>query len=138
VKKYKLKSFTISEEHLQIQCNDFLKIKYPELDRLYWFNSLQSIKLSIGAIAKVKRSGGLKKNLLDFYLLKNNGKYCGLVIELKKESPYKLNGQLKQDEHLENQRDTIDLLLTEGYYAKFCWDLKDFQNTIRLYLDNKL
>ena len=78
-----------SEESLQIQCNDFLKIKYPELDRLYWFNSLQSVKLSIGTIAKMKRSGGLKKNLLDFYLLKNNGKYCGLVIELKKETPYK-------------------------------------------------
>ena len=128
----------MTEEQLQVKCNQWISATYPELDRLFWFNSLQSVRLSFGTIRKMKASGGLKKNLLDFQLLKNNGKYCGLLLELKKESPYKRDGKLVSNEHYQNQADTMELLRTENYYADFVWTFEQFRDIVTRYMDGNL
>ena len=60
--------------------------------------------------------------------------YCGLIIELKKESPFKKDGSLKSDEHLQEQQKTIDELNRIGYYAGFVWDLSTGIELINTYL----
>lgn len=77
-------------------CNQWIETVYPELTELFYFHSFQGMKLPIWAIVKAKKSGGLKANILDFQFNKNNGKYFGLFIELKKETPYLKNGNLKE------------------------------------------
>ena len=126
-----------SEETLQIQCNDWMNLKYPELEKLFFFNSFQGMKLNFGQIAKAKKTGGLKKGLPDFIFLKNNGKYSGLFIELKKDSPFLKDGKtLKTDDgHLQLQQDVINQLLVEGHYACFVWALSQFKTVVENYME---
>lgn len=142
--KFKQKKFAptigYSEESLQIQCNDWINAKYPELEKLFFFNSFQGMKLNFGQIAKAKKTGGLKKGLPDFIFLKNNGKFSGLFIELKKESPFLKDGKtLRADDgHLQLQQDVISQLLIEGHYACFVWSLDQFKNIVTNYMECKL
>jgi hypothetical protein len=58
-----------------------------------------------------------------------------LFLELKITSPYKKDGSLKKDEHLEAQQKTINDLKLKGYLALFCWDFETAINTITDYLN---
>jgi len=148
--QFKRKSFTSlvnkksvnlgSEEDLQKQCNDWMNARYAELEKLFFFNSFQGMKLNYGQIAKAKKTGGLKKGLPDFIFLKNNGKYSGLFIELKKKTPFLQGGRtLKADDgHLQIQQDVISQLLIEGHYACFCWSLEQFKKTVTDYMECRL
>jgi hypothetical protein len=84
----------------------------------------------------------------DLIILEPNEKYKGLFIELKKETPFKKNGELKSQmvypknrpayNHLERQQESIIKLKGLGYYACFSWG---YENTIKLiekYLNNNL
>jgi hypothetical protein len=132
----------MSEEQIQIMCSDWINIRYPELSKLYFFNSFQGMRLNFGQIKKAKKTGGLKTGLPDFMFLKNNGTYSSLFIELKKESPYlKIgipNNQIRNDEHLQLQNDVIQQLKLEGHYACFAWSFDQFKKIVTDYMENKL
>ncbi len=130
----------MTEEQLQIMCNDWMTVRYPELNKIFFFNSFQGMRLAKWQIGTAKKTGGLKKGLPDFIFLKNNGKYSGLFIELKKESPYlKDNRTLKKDDgHLQLQADVIHLLIVEGHYASFCWSLNMFKEIVTKYMEGEL
>ena len=134
----KTKPFELSEEHLQTMCADWIESQYRELTELFYFHSFLGMKLPIWAIVKAKKTGGLKANILDFQFAKNNGKYSSLYIELKKESPYLKNGNLKKDDHLEKQNNTINLLRLEGHYACFAWSLNQFKQIVTDYMECRL
>lgn len=134
----KTKPFDLSEEQLQIMCADWIESQYKELSELFYFHSFLGMKLPIWAIVKAKKTGGLKANILDFQFAKNNGKYSSLYIELKKESPYLKNGNLKKDDHLEKQNNTINLLRLEGHYACFAWSLTQFKQIVTDYMECRL
>jgi len=148
--RFKRKSFTSSvnkknvslgsEEDLQKQCNDWMNARYPELEKIFFFNSFQGMYLTHGQSAKGKNTGGLKKGLPDFIFLKNNNKYSGLFIELKKKTPFLQDGKtLKADDgHLQIQQDVISQLLIEGHYACFCWSLEQFKKTVTDYMECRL
>lgn len=132
----------MSEKDLQIKCNQWIEYTYPELSELFYFHAFQGLsfptKYKFAIISQAKKLGGLKKNILDFQFNKNNGKYSGLFIELKIESPFKLDDKLKKDEHLEAQHNTILLLLNEGHYACFCWSFEMFKKIVTDYMECKL
>ena len=132
----------MTEEQIQIMCSDWINIRYPELSKLYFFNSFQGMRLNFGQIKKAKKTGGLKTGLPDFMFLKNNGTYSSLFIELKKESPYlKIgipNNQIRNDEHLQLQNDVIQQLKLEGHYACFAWSFDQFKKIVNDYMENKL
>ena len=132
----------MSEEQIQIMCSDWINIRYPELSKLYFFNSFQGMRLNFGQIKKAKKTGGLKTGLPDFMFLKNNGTYSSLFIELKKESPYlKIgipNNQIRNDEHLQLQNDVIQQLKLEGHYACFAWSFDQFKKIVTDYMENRL
>lgn len=128
----------MNEEQIQIMCNNWINARYPEFSKLYFFNSFQGMRLNFGQIKKAKKTGGLKTGLPDFIFLKNNGVYSGLFIELKKESPYLKNGELRTDEHLELQRDVLEQLKLEGHYACFVWSLDQFKKIVTDYMECKL
>ena len=148
--RFKRKSFTSlvnkknvslgSEEDLQKQCNDWMNARYPELEKIFFFNSFQGMYLTHGQRRKAKTTGGLKKGLPDFIFLKNNNKYSGLFIELKKKTPFLQDGRtLKADDgHLQIQQDVISQLLIEGHYACFCWSLEQFKKIVTDYMECRL
>jgi hypothetical protein len=117
-----------------------MNARYPELEKLFFFNSFPGYVFNARAKAKGKKTGGLKKGLPDFIFLKNNGKYSGLFIELKKKTPFLQDGKtLKADDgHLQIQQDVISQLLIEGHYACFCWSLEQFKKTVTDYMECRL
>ena len=129
----------MTEEELQAKCAQWMEYRYPELSKLFFFNSFQGMRLAKWQLLKAKKTGGLKKGLPDFIFLKNNGKYSGLFLELKKESPYKKDGNLPtNDEHLQLQADVLQALCDEGHYASFCWSFDMFKKIVTDYMENKL
>ena len=61
--------------------------------------------------------------------------YHALFIELKVETPYKLNGELKKDAHLEGQAESMELLRQKGYWADFRWTFEEAKKIIDWYLN---
>ena len=46
----------MTEEQIQIMCSDWINIRYPELSKLYFFNSFQGMRLNFGQIKKAKKT----------------------------------------------------------------------------------
>lgn len=74
----------------------------------------------MGQAAKHKRLHS-KRGYPDLFIAEPIGKYHGLYLEIKIESnsPYKKDGTLKKDQHLEEQAEKIKRLRAKGYKAEF-------------------
>jgi len=71
----------------------------------------------------------------DLIILEPRKGYAGLLIELKKESPFKKDGvTLYKNEHLEAQQKSIDDLISKGYLAFFKWEFDDIKELINWYM----
>ena len=128
-----------TEEQLQIDVSVYLRSKYPDI----LFNvDMSGVKLPIGLAKKIKalRSNRAYPDMVIYAKRKN---YCGMFLELKKETPYKKDGTLKNQKvktdkgivnHLQEQKEMIDRLRKEGYYADFFWDFETIKKTIDWYL----
>jgi len=101
-------------------------------------DTVASLKLSMGQKVRNKaiQKDGFKTP--DLIILEPNEKYCGLFIELKVETPYKKNGELKKCEHLEAQQKSVNDLKSKGYYATFSWGFDMTKNVIDDYMNNRL
>lgn len=91
----------------------------------------------MGLAVKVKKLRS-SRAYPDLMILEPNIKFFALFIELKKETPFKENGQLKSNEHLQEQKKMIDKLNLRGYYACFGWDFEMIKKIIDNYLNDKL
>lgn len=113
-----------------------MRVAYPSL--LFMSDTIASLKLTKQQAvrnAQIQKPGFKTPDLLIF---EPRGKYYGLFIELKIESPYKLNGELKSNEHIKAQSKTIERLKQLGYYADFAWRFEDIVKLIDRYLNEKL
>lgn len=112
----------------------FLKLQYPDC----MFTSESSgIRLTIGQAVKAK---GLRSEskLPDLMILEPRGGYCGLFIELKKESVFLKNGRLSRDKHTQAQAAVLDRLKRKGYHAVFGCGLDKTINLIDTYMKSPL
>jgi hypothetical protein len=60
--------------------------------------------------------------------------YCGMFLELKAESPFKRDGMLKKDNHIQRQYSDILSLRIKHYHADFYWDFEVARSAIDAYL----
>ena len=126
------------EKTLSQQISDYLSIKYPKV--LFRFDVGSDVKLSIIQASKFsKLQGRWSKGFTDLVIYKSNSRYCGLCIELKAEgkSPFKKDGSLKKDKHLESQNAMHELLRKENYYATFSTGYNETIKIIDDYLSIK-
>ena len=124
------------EFELQKQVCRWLCVQYPKI--LFLSDTIASVKLTI---PQQRRNSLIQKKgfkATDLALFIPNQKYHGLFIELKVKSPFKLNGELYKDEHLEGQYITIQKLRDKGYYACFSWSFEMTTKIINDYLSNKI
>ena len=107
----------------------WLKIAYP---CAYFDSDPSGLRVSVGlrAILKSTRSNHAH---LDLFIAEPRGQYHGMFIELKSKTPFKKDGTLKKDAHLESQAQTMANLTTRGYYCIHAWNIDD---AIK-YLENK-
>lgn len=124
------------EFELQKQVCRWLSYQHPNV--LFFSDTIASVKLTIPQ--QVRNSQIQKKSFKtpDLIILEPNEKYKGLFIELKTKSPFKKEGGLLKNEHIEAQQLTINDLLQKGYYACFSWGFETTICLIEKYLKNKI
>ena len=73
----------------------------------------------------------------DMIILKPNGEYHGLILELKSEdsSPYLKDGSLSKGQHIQEQNQTLTALLNIGYYAVFAVGFDNAKKIIDDYMN---
>jgi hypothetical protein len=120
------------EYHLQKQVCAYLNVQYPKV--MFLSDTIASVKLSkIQAVRnkEIQKSGFKCPDLI---ILEPKGKYHGLFIELKVKSPFKKDGSILKNEHLEGQQKTISDLQEKGYFAVFCTGFDEAKETIDFYM----
>lgn len=122
------------EFELQSAICRYLSYQFPQV--LYLSDTIASLKLTP---AQANRNKKIQKNGFscpDLLILEPRNGYCGLFIELKIETPFKKNGEIKasKDDHLKNQLEAINKLNEKGYKALFSWNFDMTKEIIDDYL----
>ena len=123
---------TYPEYELQKQCKQYLDLQYKNV--LYDSDTIASIKLTAPQQGRNKaiQKEGFKRP--DIVIYTPNFYYHGLFIELKVKSPFKKDGTLLKNDHLEGQQNTINDLSKLGYKAMFCTGFEEFKIAVDEYL----
>ena len=139
-----------SEHNLYEQIARYLQLQYPNV--IYRFDVGADLKLTPGQAAKHKRLHP-ERGYPDLYIAESRenvnskdwngivrewGFYFGLYLEIKTESnsPYKKDGTLKKDQHLEEQARMLEKLRARGYKAEFGVGFEGCKKIIDEYLRN--
>ena len=123
------------EYQLQRAVCKYLEAQYPKV--LFLSDTVASVKLT--AMQAVRNKAIQKKGFKtpDLIIFQPNFAYKGLMIELKVESPFKINGELKSSDHLKGQQESLEKLRELGYDARFSWGFEMTKLIIDNYLKNQ-
>jgi hypothetical protein len=122
------------EYELQKQVCRYLEAQYPMV--LFLSDVKASVKLTI---PQARRNKAIQKHGFkcpDLLILERRGGSAGLFIELKTETPFKKNGDIKasQDDHLELQHKSLMALSNRGYTTAFRWTFEQCKTLIDQYM----
>jgi hypothetical protein len=113
----------------------FLETNYPET--LFLSDTIANLKLTVPQKVRNKQIQKEGFKCPDLLILEPNKFYKGLFIELKIKSPFKKNGELYSDEHLEVQQQSMNELTEKGYLCFFKWEFDDIKELINWYMKNR-
>ncbi len=123
----------MTERNLTTNIAKFMQVQFPKV--IYRFDLASDQKLSIQqATRNSNLHGRWSKGMPDMIIIEKRGGYGALFIELKVTSPFKKDGELKIDKHLENQARFHKELEARGYKAIFTTGFEETIETIREYL----
>lgn len=135
------KKYVYDEFKLQCRVAEYLQTEYP--DALFISNpiNLKLTKVQRGMMAAINKKGFKCPDLLIFQIKISwspcDPHYYGLYMELKKETPYRLDGALKSDKHLQAQWQSILKLRKRGFHADFYWTFDQAKERIDWYFGNE-
>ena len=111
-------------------------LSYEYKDVLFLSDTIASLKLTPAQASRNKKIQKFGFSCPDLLILEPRNGYNGLFIELKVETPFKKNGEIKasKDDHLENQLQAIEKLNQKGYKALFSWGFDMTKEIIDNYL----
>jgi hypothetical protein len=141
---------TFKEYALQKAICKYIEIKYPHV--LFLSDTVASVRLTPQQGARNKAIQKRDFSCPDLIILQPNDKFHGLMMELKVNSPYTKEGNLKKQsvevkvagkvvdkyDHLEEQDRALRKLRERGYWADFVWSIDDAMRIIDKYLEDKL
>jgi hypothetical protein len=121
------------EEQLSKAVSRYLKVQYP--DTVFTCDA-SGVRLTMGQATALKAQRSVHK-IPDMIILKPNGEYHGLILELKSEdsSPYLKDGSLSKGQHIQEQNQTLTALLNIGYYAVFAVGFDNAKKIIDDYMN---
>ena len=118
---------------LQKEVCKFLDVNYPDV--MYMSDTIANVKLTLPQQARNKAIQKEGFKCPDLIIFEPKGGYSGLFLELKTKSPFKKDGGLYKNNHLEGQHKTIISLFCKGYAAYFAWDIKQIKDVINNYMN---
>ena len=124
----------MSELELQIVVADYLRLQYPDI--LFHSDFGSGAHLTVRQAIIQKRQNGGRRGYPDLFIAESRNKYHGLYLEIKTESnsPYKKDGTLKKDKHIEEQAEMLEKLCARGYKAEFGVGIEECKKIIDEYL----
>ena len=122
------------EFNLQSAVCRYLSYQYPDI--LFLSDTVASLKLTPMQASRNKKIQKIDFKTPDLLILERRNKFGGLFIELKLETPFKKDGNIKAstNDHLKMQMETINLLNKKGYKACFSWSFDITKGIIDDYL----
>lgn len=73
----------------------------------------------------------------DVFIAQPSGDWCGLFLEFKAETPYKVDGAtLKKNPHVEAQTATMERLRQRGYCCRFVWSVEQALEVAERYFND--
>lgn len=120
------------EYKLQCAVCNYIRLQYPNV--YFLSDTVASLKLNVMQAARNKAIQNSNFKCPDIIILQPNNGYNGLMIELKIDSPYKKNGEIKANKHLIGQNETLEKLKKIGYDAHFAWNFEMAKKLIDKYL----
>lgn len=126
------------EWHEQLVFCKYMRNKYPDLD---YFSDLSSAGKQTKYMQSIVTILKSRSGWPDTKICEPIGKYCGLMIELKRipetqgQSIYMQDGSLKANEHIENQSEMHQRLRNKGWYVVFSQGANEAITVLEAYLD---
>ena len=120
------------EYQLQKQVCQYLNWSYSDV--LYMSDTIASCKLTMAQAVRNKAIQKPNFKCPDLIIFEPRNGYNGLFIELKVVTPFKKDGNIKKDVHLEGQLKTIQELEAKGYFAVFATGFGEAKIIIDKYL----
>jgi len=120
------------EYELQKAVCQYLDLQFPKV--LYLSDTVASLKLTKTQQARNKSIQKAGFKCPDLLILEPRKGFSGLFIELKIETPFKKNGEIKasQNDHLKLQQEALKVLSAKSYKACFAWEF----DSIKLLIDD--
>ena len=129
-----MRSYQKKEESLHVAVCKYIKLQYPDL---IFSSENGGIRLTMGQSVKAKSLRSQAK-LPDLWILEPRGGYCGLLIELKKESVWLRDGSLSKNKHVQAQAAVLTRLRKKGYLAVFSCGLNATKIIIDAYMKREI
>jgi len=120
------------EYELQKQICQYLELQYKDI--LFLSDTIASVKLTIPQQVRNKKIQKKDFKCPDILILEPRNGYAGFLIELKTKSPFKKNGELYKNDHLEGQQKSLNDLKNKGYKTCFSWGFEKTKKLIDSYL----
>jgi hypothetical protein len=125
------KIYSFREYDLQVTVAAYLSQFYPDVP---FISNPINLNLTKGQRKMNAAIQGKNFKCPDMIIFRSCHGFNGMLLELKKESPYKLDGTLKKNNHLEAQWKAIAKLSLEGFHADFYWEFETIKKAIDWYL----
>ena len=123
----------MTEKQLSDIVSGYMLRQYPNV--LFRFDFGADAKMSINQAKRMKKlNGKWNRGFVDLFIYTARKRFHGLAIELKVVSPFKADGELKKNKHLEEQREIHKKLISEGYAVFFTVGFNETKEKIDLYL----
>lgn len=126
------KKRTYPEYNLQKAVCTYLELAYKDV--MFLSDTVANVKLTKPQAIRNKKIQKSDFKCPDLLILEPRGGYHGLMIELKIKSPFKKNGELYKDDHLEGQAETIQNLCDKRYLSGFSWSFEMTKKIIDDYM----
>lgn len=136
-----------SEEKIQMEVCNYIKTKYPNV--IFSCDVASGMRLPIHIAAKHKKMRS-DRGFPDLFIAASRHEntysalgypmvktYCGLFLELKKESVRLKNGNIARSSHHDEQAEILMRLNREGYVAQFACGYDEAVKLIDEYLSNE-
>jgi hypothetical protein len=125
------KKYVYLEYELQKNIAKYLNLKYPKVLFESSPINLRLTQAQRGMLSAIQKDGFSPPDMKIYFA--NRG-YNGLALELKKETPFKQNEELKKSDHLQKQYASLLLMSQEGWHVGFYWEFDKIKSLLDWYL----
>lgn len=123
---------TKDEEYIQNEVCQYLRRFHPQV---YYHVDLAGIRVTSKYQRLIISRQQGPEGFPDIVIYERRGRYNGLVLEMKRESPFKKrDGQLKSDEHLQAQDRWLKQFRSLDFDSDFYWSAESAIEKIAKYL----